>query len=150
MPAFTVEKMALEDMDAVTELARQLGYPNKEQDLTERFLRIQNDSAYGLWVAKSTEKKVLGWIQIQMEPTSLLVPAKAEIAALVVSETSRNQGVGKALVEQAEIWAKGRGVSQIRVRSNVAREKAHRFYLREGYALAKTSCVFTKESEEHK
>ena len=41
-------------------------------------------------------------------------------------------------------WAREHGFGSILVRSQVMREDAHRFYLREGYAQTKTSAVFSK------
>ena len=46
---------------------------------------------------------------------------------------------------EAEAWARGKGVSSVRVRSNVTRERTHGFCLQAGYAIAKTSYLFVKE-----
>ena len=51
---------------------------------------------------------------------------------------------GMTLLEAAEAWALEGGVSLIRVSSNVARERAHAFYIREGYGIIKTSHQFSK------
>jgi GNAT superfamily N-acetyltransferase len=56
----------------------------------------------------------------------------------------RSHGIGKILLQEAEKWAKARGVTRALVRSRVAREDAHRFYEREGYIRVKTSAVFEK------
>lgn len=134
--------MSLEDLTEVTHLAHQLGYPNSVEEVTVRFHEIINDPAYALFVAKTD--KVLGWIQINHEPKTLLIGPRADIAALVVDENSRSLGVGKALVKRAEDWARENGITLVRVKSNTKREAAHRFYQREGYTLAKTSHMFTK------
>ena len=57
----------------------------------------------------------------------------------------RSTGVGALLVHRAEQWARERGFDAILVRSQIMREAAHRFYLREGYERTKTSAVFTKK-----
>ena len=44
-----------------------------------------------------------------------------------------------------ERWARERGAVKLRVGSRTTREGAHRFYEREGYALAKTSHWFQKD-----
>jgi GNAT superfamily N-acetyltransferase len=54
------------------------------------------------------------------------------------------QGTGARLLEAAETWALESGVSLIRVSSNVGRERAHAFYMREGYGIIKTSHQFSK------
>ena len=68
-----------------------------------------------------------------------------ELADLVVHENARGARVGEALVAEAERWAAGRGCVVMRVRSNVVRERAHRFYERLGYAVFKTQRVFGKD-----
>jgi GNAT superfamily N-acetyltransferase len=137
-------EMSREDLSDVIRLAAQLGYPDVRDGIEERFAEIKNTKRFALFVARSDQGRVTGWIQINVEPTSLLIGARADIAALVVDEKCRGLGIGKALLLRAEEWAKENQLSLIRVRSNVKREGAHRFYQREGYALAKTSNMFTK------
>ncbi len=67
-----------------------------------------------------------------------------ELAALVVDDAARGSGVGKALLAAVETWARRQGFPGLYVRSNVIRERAHRFYLREGYVERKRQAVFFK------
>jgi GNAT superfamily N-acetyltransferase len=68
----------------------------------------------------------------------------AELAGLVVGDSARSRGIGALLLRAAEDWARNRGFARLRVRSNVVRERAHRFYLREGYIERKRQVVFDK------
>ena len=68
----------------------------------------------------------------------------AEIRGLVVDEEARSGGLGQKLVEAAESWARERGHNWMSVRSNVIRERTHRFYERLGYGRAKTQHKFRK------
>jgi PhnO protein len=43
-----------------------------------------------------------------------------------------------------EEWARSKSIPIVRVRSQIKREDAHRFYLRDGYRKVKTSLVFEK------
>jgi GNAT superfamily N-acetyltransferase len=138
-------EMTRGDLIDVVRLAAQLGYSNIQDGIEERFSEIQNAKRFALFVARSDQGNVTGWIQINAEPTSLLIGARADIAALVVDEKCRGLGIGKALLLRAEEWAMENQLSLIRVRSNVKREDAHRFYQREGYTLAKTANMFTKK-----
>jgi GNAT superfamily N-acetyltransferase len=97
-----------------------------------------------LFVAQSDDGKVVGYIQINLEPKTLLSDSRADISALIVHESCRSQGIGAALVASAEQWAADKGLNLIRVRSNTTREAAHRFYLRAGYRVSKTSSIFVK------
>lgn len=78
------------------------------------------------------------------EPSLISDPSRAELVGLVVDEGFRSGGVGAKLVAAAEAWAKGQKLATMRLRCNVVREAAHRFYERRGYAHVKTSKVFDK------
>jgi GNAT superfamily N-acetyltransferase len=69
------------------------------------------------------------------------------IGGLVVREDARGLGVGRRLCLEVEEWARSRSVPLVRVRSQIKREDAHRFYLRDGYRKVKTSFVFEKMVE---
>ena len=63
---------------------------------------------------------------------------------IFVAVTVRSAGVGAALLAAAEDWARAQGFATMRVRSNVIRERAHRFYEREGYMRIKAQAMFRK------
>jgi GNAT superfamily N-acetyltransferase len=140
-----IVKMTESDLPSVILLAKQLGYPINLQDASFRFKKINSHLDYALYVAKSSSDEILGRIQVNKEPTSLLVDNFADIAALVVDENVRGKGVGKELLKNAESWASENRIQLIRVRSNIKRTDAHRFYIREGYETSKTANMFTKK-----
>ena len=60
-----------------------------------------------------------------------------DIGGLVVDDGHRSAGIGAELLAAAEAWARESGATKMVVRSRVARERAHRFYEREGYASSR-------------
>jgi hypothetical protein len=48
------------------------------------------------------------------------------------------------LCEEIEARTRAKSIPCLRVRSQIVREAAHRFYLREGYRVVKTSLVLEK------
>jgi GNAT superfamily N-acetyltransferase len=54
---------------------------------------------------------------------------------LVCDETARSQGYGSRLVNTLKDEARAQGCSEIQLISRVQREKAHRFYFREGFGI---------------
>ncbi len=132
------------DLSRVVVLAGELGYEVTLQDASHRFGRLHGHGDYAFFVA-TQDSEVVGWIQVCRDTESLLVGPRADIGALVIDQRFRSSGFGKLLLTRAEAWAKEQGLSVVRVRSSIRREGAHRFYLREGYALLKTGHTFQKD-----
>ena len=130
------------DAAALAALLGELGYPTPEAEARERVERLCGRGDHAVLVAERGGA-VIGWIHV-FHLDSMEQPPMAVIAGLVVSETERGSGAGARLVAEAEAWARGRGCKRMRVRSNVIRERAHRFYLRLGYSVTKTQVVFDK------
>jgi GNAT superfamily N-acetyltransferase len=142
-----IRSATLADAPAVQRLAGQLGYPMDFQTLSERLATILGDSGQTLLVAES-ESQVCGWVYLLAGP-DLLSGATAEIGGLVVDENRRGLGVGKALLQRAWEWTSRKGYSELRVRSNTAREPyVKAFYLANGYELVKTQWVLKRPTTE--
>jgi len=130
------------DAAVVARLAGQLGYPSTPGDITRRLADQSADSKRTLLVAEAGGN-VIGWILLA-EEHSILHEPRVEILGLVVDEEHRGGEIGRALIDSAERWARERGCGTIMLRSNVIRERAHRFYERLGYAVVKSQKVFSK------
>lgn len=85
----------------------------------------------------------VAWIHVGVA-TLLEAPRRGEIRGLIVTASLRSCGLGAQLVAVAEDWARAQGVTGIRVRSNLLRERTHAFYERLGYTVAKSQKVFDK------
>ncbi len=141
----TIERMSEKDIEDVTKLSEQLGYPNKVSDIKARYIEIKDLSDYSLYVARNSEGKVLGFVQVHAEALSLLEGSRANLGALIVDQRARGKGVGAALIKKAEEWARERGLHMMRVRTNIKRIEAHQFYEKQGYEINKTSHILTKK-----
>jgi GNAT superfamily N-acetyltransferase len=134
------------DVDAIAGLNSQLGYPCSASDLLPRIERLLRSSERTAFAAL-LDGRLVGWIDVAVE-RHLQSRDTAVIGGLVVDEKVRGRGIGRRLCQEAEDWARERGLQIVRVRSQVKREDAHRFYLRDGYELVKTSAVFEKRLTE--
>ena len=139
-----LSEMKLEDLEGVTTLGAQLGYPYSLEVIRDRFAEVSMSPVHKLFVAKD-DGVVCGWVQVCKERETLLSDARAEITALVVDERVRGKGIGRVLVKAAEEWALAQGLKLMRLRTNVTREEAHQFYRRVGYVESKRSCLFVRE-----
>jgi GNAT superfamily N-acetyltransferase len=131
------------DATRIAELSGQLGYPAKPADIVRRLRKIQPASQHVILVAQLPEGKVIGWVHASVAPL-LEVDLRAEVNALVVAVDERSRGAGALLLRRAEEWARKHGCQSMSVRSNVVRERAHQFYVRNGYEHYKTQKAFRK------
>jgi GNAT superfamily N-acetyltransferase len=131
------------DAPRLAELAGQLGYPATPVQLRERLRKIRPVSQHAVFVADSAEDGVIGWLHVSRQPL-LEVEMRAEVNGLVVAEGQRSLGAGARLLAAAEEWAREHGCKGMSVRSNVIRERAHKFYERNGYEHYKTQKSFRK------
>lgn len=140
-----VDQMSERDLVDVQRLAEQLGYPITLDDLKSRYQTLTLLPQHKFYVARIKDSKVIGWIHVGEEMSSLLTGDRADIGALVVDYEYRSKGIGRLLLAAAEVWARSKGLRLLRVRSNTKRGDAHRFYQREGYQLIKSWNLFTKD-----
>lgn len=135
----------LEDAPRLAELSTQLGYPASADDIAGRLSKLLPRAEHFLRVAESPEGRAIGWIHAEARQILESGPW-CEIMGLVVDAGQRGRGAGRALVSEVEAWARERGLRTVKVRSNVAREESHPFYLRLGYARSKTQHVYLKSA----
>src|ERR1700758_2064073 len=100
--------------------------------------RLNPASDHAVFVAEDGNGEVIGWVHAAVTPM-LEVPLPAEVNGLIVGEAYRSAGAGARLLDAAENWARKKKCAHMSVRSNVIRERAHRFYERQGYKHYKTS-----------
>ncbi len=141
--AVNIRRARSGDAERIAELCGQLGYPATTAQIAQRLRRIKPAEQHAVLVAETPEGKVIGWLHVSVEPL-LEVELRAEVNGLVVADEARSRGAGALLLQSAEEWARRRGCKNMSVRSNVVRERAHQFYLRNGYQPYKTQKSFRK------
>ena len=130
------------DAARLAELSGQLGYPASREEIVQRMKGMRPVGQHAIFVAES-DRVVTGWLHVSVTPL-LEVALRAEVNGLVVDESVRSLGAGAQLLAAAEQWAAEKGCKSMSVRSNVIRERAHAFYMRNGYEHCKTQKAFRK------
>lgn len=133
----------MEDAGHLADLSGQLGYPSSVASVRRRLHNLLADYNHAVWVAENGDGAIAGWIHAFVK-LLLENDREAEIGGLVIDEKFRGRGVGKALVERAERWARARRLKSVYVRSNIIRKDAHIFYQKLGYTIIKTQSAFRK------
>ncbi len=130
------------DAPALAALAAELGYPTSPEELLGRLAALHPTDA-AVIVSTDASDVPTGWCHVEMRRT-LVEPQSALIVGLVIGEGHRSAGIGAELLAAAERWARARGCRRLVVATRITRERAHRFYAREGYVVNKTSYFLTK------
>jgi GNAT superfamily N-acetyltransferase len=124
---------ASSDAEAMARLCVQLGYPAESSVMPARLARLSSDPNARALVAMQGDD-VVGLVTVHLRYTMNHEAPIAQITLLVVEETARARGAGRALVGAAEEWATSRGTKRITVTTALSRDGAHAFYEKVGYA----------------
>jgi GNAT superfamily N-acetyltransferase len=138
--ALTIRDAEARDAEEIVGLLGQLGYPTEATSVGARLerLRIVGDRV----VVAEREGEVVGLAQLHVSPTLEYDRPAAKLAALVVDESHRSEGVGRALVEAMEAEARARRCELLFLTTAERRADAHAFYRRVG--LEETGRRFAK------
>lgn len=141
--ALTIRPAVLADARQLAPLAGQLGHASTPEQVVERLGDILQDRDHLILVAERQGWGIAGYVEIFALRTIGSNP-RIEIGSLIVDESCRSKGVGRLLMDGAEDWARSHGYQEAGLRSNVIRDRAHRFYENLGYRVNKTQKSFRK------
>jgi ribosomal protein S18 acetylase RimI-like enzyme len=140
-----IRPLTAEDVPAAAALLSQLGYAVDSAEIAERIARVGAAPGYHTVVAE-LDGRAVGLLHVY-ERAALEKPAEAVVQALVVDEASRETGVGRALMREAEDWARARGLASVSLYTRVDRDNARAFYASLGYEIAATAHLMRKPLE---
>ena len=127
-----VRDATVEDAPALAPLLGELGYPAPVDALASRIRRMLGRDDQRVLVAER-DGAALGLLALHVFPVLAYDRDLAMIMALVVTESARGLGVGRALIDRAEAVGKSLGASRLMVTTHVRRADAHAFYERLGF-----------------
>jgi GNAT superfamily N-acetyltransferase len=132
-----------EDSAAIAEItAEGLGYDCTLEVVARNIAALDRTHAR-LFVAE-IDGSVVGFVEPQVYE-AVYFATLVNILGLAVRESHRGTGIGKALMEAAENWAKEIGAKGVRLNSGATRTNAHGFYRHIGYTTEKKQIRFMKE-----
>ena len=140
---FILRPVKKEDSKGIKKLAEELGYPSSEEKISEILETVIKHDDHRIIVAEK-ENELVGYIHLV---DSLRVGSDpfVEITALSVREEYCKKGIGKALIAESQKRATEKGIEYVRIRSNIVREEAHKFFEQRGFRNLKTQEVFIKK-----
>jgi GNAT superfamily N-acetyltransferase len=126
------------DTSAVAGLLRQLGTEVAAAELDARIEHVIAQADHCIAVAEE-DGQVIGLLHVFKHP-ALEKPCEAVVQALVVDGKARGRGIGRALMEFAEAWARTRSLGSVALST----QRAQDFYLQLGYRKVATSDLMRK------
>ncbi|MFD2681920.1 GNAT family N-acetyltransferase [Bacillus seohaeanensis] len=129
-----IREATMNDIVELTRLMEHLGYPTTIENMKKRFINIESNPDYKTFLA-AYDGKIVGMIGLVKGFYYEMDGFYVRIVALVVDSNYRNQGIGKKLLEEAEMWARKIGANGIGLNSGNRSERinAHNFYKNRGY-----------------
>ena len=139
----TLRRATEADAKIIAELSEQLGYPIPVDAVRTRLAKFVEDPDNVVLVAEQ-RGQVCAWVHAHVQQSIELAEPRGEIMGLVVSRDVRRAGIGRMLMQEAERWARDRGLDLMVLRSNVQRPESHAFYPAIGYEHFKTQAAYRK------
>lgn len=121
------------DVDAVYRLICQLEQATLPYEAFRSIYLQQLESAHDYSIICEQDQQVVGFLHLRLEDQLHHAGKIAEIMELVVDDDVRRQGIGKELLNRADIAAQKHGCMQIEASSHERRRDAHRFYEQNGF-----------------
>lgn len=134
-----------EDQDAkeITEIINtSLGYSCTEELVAEKLKCVNKDRE--VVFVSVTEGKVNGFIHVEKYDT-LYLETLCNVLGLAVANSAKRRGIGSALIQEAEEWARSNEIYAMRLNSGGKRSEAHIFYQNLGYEDVKEQLRFMKK-----
>ncbi|AUB37471.1 Ribosomal protein S18 acetylase RimI and related acetyltransferases [Nostoc flagelliforme CCNUN1] len=152
---FSIRKAVVGDALAIAQILQELGWhswliklPHDEvvKQIKSSILLCNADNSHSVYVAENSESKVLGYITVHWMPCLFLEKLRGHVSDLFVSEGSRRQGVGTALLEAVATEAQARESGSITALVRDGGE-AHKqgFYRKVGWVEHSSFVSFMKE-----
>ena len=123
----------------------ELGYQTTAEQVREKLAARLNSNRDRILVA-AAEGQVVGYIHANTYETLYFPPLK-NLMGLAVSSAYRCKGIGTALLDAIEAWARETGASGVRLNSGATRTEAHQFYRSRGYGGEKQQLRLIKYLE---
>jgi hypothetical protein len=111
----------------IARLLAELGYPTPAEQVPARVAAVEAEGGATMLAADGAGA-VLGLVSVTSHAALHTGGPIAYVMALVVASEARGRGVGRALLDGAEQWARKRGCERLSLTSAERRAEAHLFY----------------------
>jgi len=135
-----------EDSPQVAELMGELGYPTATQAIRKKIMDFARRESDIVLVAES-DAEIIGVLSFHLTPLFHAPGNLGRITSLVITKRLRGKGIGRMLIEEAEVWAWAHDCARIEVTSGDHRPGAHEFYEKNGYKFDERRFIKRKPNQ---
>jgi PhnO protein len=104
---------------------------NYDNYKTAFYEKLKNNNNY--YIVGIEENEIIGFLSLNVDYQLHHASKVATIEELIVKNRNRGNGAGKQLLDNAINYAKKNECDVIEVTSNLSRERAHNFYIKNGF-----------------
>ena len=128
-----IRKIVLNDLDEIFNLLNQL-YDNKlNYEKFKEIYKMKLNDKNSYYIVAIENNKIIGVLTLELQIKLHRAKKQSFIEDLIVDESYRNRGIGKALLQNAVNYAKNNDCEVIELTSYINNEKAHKFYQNNGF-----------------
>lgn len=131
------------DLPRAFDLMSELGYPGLSfPRFANAYNAVLEHPNMSLMVAEDSNGEVIGLASLTTRPQLRLTANLVTIDELVVADRARGRGVGKKILETAEMMARKLGARRLELETNRSRESYRRgFYVKNGFTEADSAVM---------
>lgn len=133
MSSITIRDATPDDAPALAPILAALDYPAPPETIRARLIALAGADPTGRLLVAESGTGLLGFASLHCTPTLHRPTAVGRITGLAVVPEARGTGAGRLLVEAAERYFVGLGLTRVEVTSGPLHRPAHDFYRHLGY-----------------
>jgi (aminoalkyl)phosphonate N-acetyltransferase len=130
---FTIRKALLNDDEAVYEMICDLEEQKLNRNSFSNIYRKNVSNSPNRYFIIENEKSIIGFINIHIKSILHHADEVAEIEEFIIKEDLRSSGIGGQIIKYIIDMLKNENILNLELVSNMRRDKAHRFYEKNGF-----------------
>lgn len=133
MNQLKIRKIILDDLDKVYELMNILYEGKLKYDKFKNIYKLKLQDKNSYYIVAIENDNIVGVLTSELQEKLHRERLQLFIEDLIVEESKRNNGIGKALIENAVSFAKDNNCEVVELTSYKDNIKAHKFYENNGF-----------------
>ncbi|MBQ3408297.1 MAG: GNAT family N-acetyltransferase [Clostridia bacterium] len=133
MGLLKIRKIILDDLDRVFELMNILYEGKLKYDKFKEIYKLKLQDRNSYYIVATEDENIVGVLTSELQEKLHRERLQLFIEDLIVEEAKRNNGIGRALIENAVNYAKSNNCEVVELTSYKENKKAHKFYENNGF-----------------